>query len=62
MADSVRKGSSRSTADEPRPERDRVRLRARHDPQMVRAGVWLNLAGVVLITLAATTLLPVVRG
>ena len=31
-------------------------------PQMVRVGVWVNLLGVVLVTLAALVLLPVVFG
>jgi solute carrier family 13 (sodium-dependent dicarboxylate transporter), member 2/3/5 len=31
-------------------------------PEMVRAGIWMNLAGVVLITLAVLFLLPLVWG
>ena len=31
-------------------------------PEMVRAGIWMNLAGVVLITLAAFFLLPLIWG
>jgi sodium-dependent dicarboxylate transporter 2/3/5 len=31
-------------------------------PEMVRAGIWMNLAGVVLITLAVVFLLPLVWG
>jgi sodium-dependent dicarboxylate transporter 2/3/5 len=31
-------------------------------PQMARAGFWLNLAGIVLIALCITVLLPLVWG
>ena len=31
-------------------------------PEMVKAGIWMNLAGVVLITLAVLFLLPLVWG